>query len=167
MFSRSLSSFLSFADAYSFYWNNPGLACRHLPQLCHYGNTCFALQNSCLCVNPVFTMAYSTVHLHGHPGRWVCTKAKAVFLYLFVFLFFLFFGQQLITCNIIRSDGFYLRPTWVQIHVWGSQHRVTRLLFAVLAPGGIQAGLYFTGTVSTDLNDICFNKEPSSVFLVT
>lgn len=27
--------------------------------------------------------------------------------------------------------------------------------------------LYLAGTVSTDLNDICFNKEPSSVFLVT
>lgn len=87
-----------------------------------------------VCVNPVFTMACSTVHLNGDGGQWICTKAKAVCLYLFVF-----FRHQLITGNIIRSDAFSLRPTWVQIHMWGSQHRVTRLLFAVLAPGGIQA----------------------------
>lgn len=127
---------------HSFYWNSPGLACRHLPQLCRHGNRCFALQNSCLCVNPVFTIAYSTVHLDGHRGQWICTKAKAVCLYLFVF-----FCQQLTTCNIIRSGAFSLRPTLVQIHVWGSQHRVTRLQFAVLAPGGIQASavLYWDG----------------------
>lgn len=40
-----------------------------------------------------------------------------------------------------------------------------KIIVALLASGGIQACALLG--LSTDLNDISFNKEPSSVFLVT
>lgn len=57
---------LSFARSYSFHWNNPGPTCWHLPQLCHCGSTCFALQNSSLCLKSVFsTVAWTVITFSG------------------------------------------------------------------------------------------------------
>lgn len=137
-----------------------------MPPLCHYENTCFAWQNSSLCLNSLFVRVFPPLSLSVQcSGRCVCraTKGSNLLLSLVVFMFCHCYPGILIgRGHFLFSFFFQLSLTRIRMHVWRKStfsHKMTVCCACLRRNTGLCSNAL--------LDDFCFNKEPPRVSQVT